>query len=523
MIDSKKYNRLQILYKRNLWRFCWDIMDCKIIDNSFHRKELARHDELRAKGMDRQMLWMWPREHLKTTLLTVGANLQRIAENPEITILLLSSTDKLVTKAVSAMSNIIINSEKFNRFFPYVRPTDPSTMTKSKYRFTVNRKNINLDATLEAVGLGGEITGSHFDVIDYDDVVTKKNVNTEEKRDKVKEDIDYTLSIMKRGGKRTFKGTRYDDDDYYSLIFKARDRVEKQERKSGRPAKNKWFISHRKMREEGGDGEEYQSDPDGTRYIFPQKFNSIEEDILRDPDTGQDEATFWAQYFNITSSKVNAIFKADDLMLYKHRPPFGHFFITCDSAGTTTGKSDRSAIVCCYWSPRTPAHPRGAIFAVRYLVGRFANSQIAAYLFDWYRDFKPELMSIEIPGGVSSGLWDYLMTYADNDGLDVTSMNFIPFKPHTIKESKHERISLLEPYVKEHRFLTLEEHVQLRNKLKSYRGHKNGKDDLLDATAQQLKIGYFPEITLDHDGVPEGADTEDTSDEYVPLCDVTGY
>lgn len=519
-MKTEKWERMRSLYRRRIWRFCYDLLDCKIIDNKFHREETDKYDELRNSGRDRQTLWFWPREHLKTTIFTVGGNLQDIATNPDITILLLSATEKLVKNAVKAISDVVIYGEKFNYFFPEVRPQDPGKMTKSAYRFTVNRKSINLDPTIEAAGILGEITGSHFDKIDYDDVVTWKNCDSEEKRQKLKGKIDYTLSIMKREGKRIFKGTKYEEDDYYSLIFKSRDRAKQLERK-GKKQKNKWFISFRQMREKGGTGEEYGTDPDGTRYIFPQKFNTEEEDILRDPHTGQEPHIFTAQYFNISVTSTLARFKAEDILEYKALPKAGYYFITCDSAGTTTGRSDRSAIMVCYWGPKTPDHPKGAIYTVRYLLGKYQNSQIAAYMFNWYVEFEPEMMSIEIPGGVASGLWDYMMEVAEDYVADVQSLNFVPFKPQAIKESKHERICNMEPYFKQHRWLIKEEHTQFKNRLVNYRGHKYGKDDLLDCASQQLKIGHFPDITIGKDGAPPDADKEE--DQYEPMFPDTGY
>ncbi|MCK9431589.1 MAG: hypothetical protein M0R00_01360 [Candidatus Omnitrophica bacterium] len=77
------------------------------------------------------------------------------------------------------------------------------------------------NSTLESWGLvDGQPAGPHWDIIVYDDTVTKASVGTPEMIEKTNEMWELSLPLSKVGGKRRYYGTYYHNADTYHLMQK---------------------------------------------------------------------------------------------------------------------------------------------------------------------------------------------------------------------------------------------------------------------------------------------------------------
>ncbi|MDR1196362.1 MAG: hypothetical protein LBL00_07800 [Endomicrobium sp.] len=92
----------------------------------------------------------------------------------------------------------------------------------------VKRKGNPKESTIEAWGVvDGQPTSKHFELLVYDDVISRENVGNIEQIQNTTEAVKLSLNLGKKGGKRRMIGTRYAMGDTYNTfieekIFKPR-------------------------------------------------------------------------------------------------------------------------------------------------------------------------------------------------------------------------------------------------------------------------------------------------------------
>jgi hypothetical protein len=80
--------------------------------------------------------------------------------------------------------------------------------------FTIaQRKRIFKESSVTASGIGAGKTGQHYDVIIHDDMNTKDNSQTPERRKKIIDHVKLNTAILDPGGIMVYIGTRYAADD----------------------------------------------------------------------------------------------------------------------------------------------------------------------------------------------------------------------------------------------------------------------------------------------------------------------
>lgn len=146
---------------------------------------------------DDDILWeadFEPRDHGKTELFVVSYPLRKLCQNPNIRILIVKNTKQAAMKVVSAIKIQLERNERIKAFYqPYWRAEfgyddicnadsreKEGQSTWGADRIYVKRTLISLDPTVEAVGVGGAITGGHYDIIILDDVEDPARLKTDE-------------------------------------------------------------------------------------------------------------------------------------------------------------------------------------------------------------------------------------------------------------------------------------------------------------------------------------------------------
>jgi len=397
-------------------------------------------------------------------------------------VLLLSGTTENAIRWVGMIGDIILYNEKYNYFFPEVRPKDPSRMYWREGAIKVNRDKFFPEPTLEGMGIEANIVGRHYDVIVYDDIVNEVNSASTERLERIKRAYESSLAVLEPSGGQVVIGTRWDHNDVYGDIL-------------DNPEFNK---SIRQVTE----------DRDGkTVFIFPQKFN---EAYLNSLKRSMSRYLFSCQYYNQPVLSEDRLFTEKMIKYYEELPDQpGLFYITVDPASSTKSSADYSCIMVCYWVGMCNEYPNGAIFVYDYVVGRYAPAQLVQLMINKYLFYRPHLMSIEIAGN-SGALWDFFMQEMMKRGIHAT--NIQKFTPPT-NQSKYERIAMLQPYFARGDIYIKKEHKELEMQMLHYTGFKKTEhDDILDALAQQLFIGKFPDMI-----------EEQEEYDYEPLFDSTGY
>jgi hypothetical protein len=139
---------------------------------------------------DRQNLYLYPRGHLKSTLITVAHSIQWMLNYPNVRILLTTATETLVTAFVIEIRQHLIQNEYLRTLFPEHCPIAkdgkvPELGNLSGFTLPC-RDNTNKklgpggkEPTVLASTVGSSITGYHGDVQKTDDPVEKINSSSQ--------------------------------------------------------------------------------------------------------------------------------------------------------------------------------------------------------------------------------------------------------------------------------------------------------------------------------------------------------
>jgi len=167
---------------------------------------------------------LWAREHYKSTIITFAKNIQRILNDPEVTIGIFSFTRPIAKAFLRQIKNEFEGNGKLKALFPEIlfdAPKRESPKWSEDEGITVRRKGNPKEATVEAWGLvDGQPTSKHFRHLNYDDVVTKESVSTPDMIGKVTEAFSLSLNLGSEGGSRAAAGTRYHYADTYAEMVK---------------------------------------------------------------------------------------------------------------------------------------------------------------------------------------------------------------------------------------------------------------------------------------------------------------
>lgn len=117
-----------------------------------------------------------PREVGKTTLITQGYAIQRICENPDISILLANETFDTACTFLAEIKFQFEHNELLRALFPELIWENTNDTTWSASEIIVKRPNSRKEPTVFVTGEGGTKTGMHPDLIIVDDIISKESM-----------------------------------------------------------------------------------------------------------------------------------------------------------------------------------------------------------------------------------------------------------------------------------------------------------------------------------------------------------
>lgn len=175
---------------------------------------------------------LWAREHYKSTVITYALTIQEILRDPEITVGIFSHTRPIAKAFLRQIKQEMETNETLKGWFPDILWADPrkeSPKWSEDEGITVKRSTNPKEATVEAWGVvDGQPTSKHFQILVYDDVVTKESVSTPEMMAKTMAALALSYNLGTIEGRRRFIGTRYHYNDSYRTLMErgtARQRI----------------------------------------------------------------------------------------------------------------------------------------------------------------------------------------------------------------------------------------------------------------------------------------------------------
>lgn len=177
---------------------------------------------------------LWARDHRKSTIITYAKTIQDIlashGDSPlpdwqgmEPTFGIFSHTRGIASEFVRQIKQELESNETLITLFPdvlYTNPERDAPRWSVQNGLTVRRKSNPKEATVEGWGLvDGQPTSKHFNVLLYDDVVTRESVTSPEMIKKTTESWELSLNLGDRNPRMRGIGTRYHFADTYQPIL----------------------------------------------------------------------------------------------------------------------------------------------------------------------------------------------------------------------------------------------------------------------------------------------------------------
>jgi phage terminase large subunit-like protein len=177
---------------------------------------------------------LWARDHYKSTIITFGKTVQDILashgdaplaewDGLEPTFGIFSHTRPIAKAFIRQIKVELERNRLLQDLFPdvlYGKPDRDAPRWSEDSGLVVRRRTNPKEATVEAWGLvDGQPTGKHFDVLIYDDVVSREAVGSPEMIGKTTKAWEDSLNLGTKNTRRRMIGTRWHFADTYRSIM----------------------------------------------------------------------------------------------------------------------------------------------------------------------------------------------------------------------------------------------------------------------------------------------------------------
>ncbi len=258
---------------------------------------------LQREEANSHQLVLLPRDHGKSRYAAYYV-VWRATRDPAIRVLYLSATSTLANKQLKFIKDILV-SPIYKFYWPDMVNEDEGKRekwTESEIAVDHPKRKAEYirDPTVFAAGLTTVVTGLHFDLQIYDDVVIMENAYTEEGRDKTKSQYSLLASTASGKSKHVMVGTRYHPQDLYNDVIGTRVQRYNLETMEPLPEESLYEVFERQVEDRGDGTGQFlwpkQRRYDGTEFGFDA--NILADKKAQYIDLGQ----FYAQYYNNPNS-----------------------------------------------------------------------------------------------------------------------------------------------------------------------------------------------------------------------------
>jgi hypothetical protein len=200
--------------KKNLPFFVEDVLG---YENAPHQTEWL---SVLGNKSYKKIVFAAPRGHTKSTCASINYPLWEISNNPNIRILLVSSSESASQAFLREVVGHIERDKFFNEFNGNLKPQMPEKWTARE--IIITRSDLSLkDPSISTVGVGGTILSKRADVIICDDILNPENTKTYEQRIKMREWFHQVLlPVLVPNGRIIVVGTVWDQDDLLHELLK---------------------------------------------------------------------------------------------------------------------------------------------------------------------------------------------------------------------------------------------------------------------------------------------------------------
>jgi len=297
-------------YEDKFYEFCYEILG--YTDMNEEHKKLCSF----LVNPWKSKLVMMPRYTFKSCICTVGYSMFRHIRNPNLRILIYSDATSKAQGFLTSIKNHILGKAKGSKFRYWfgeweTNPKDEVGKWNESEIIIKMRSDAQAEPSIETAGIETSLTGRHYDIIIFDDIVSDKNVTTKEQMDKTAECYKKALSLLKPTGEVIMVGTRWHFGDLYGRLI--------EENRQGKI----FDVFHRNS-----------GYNDGKLLFDNLGESSLSWEFLEQQRNLQGSYIFSCLYENQPVDPETAVFKARDFSFYGAVKP-DDLYITCacDPAG----------------------------------------------------------------------------------------------------------------------------------------------------------------------------------------------
>ena len=202
----------------DLYYLCRGVLGYKDVNISAHG-HLCAFLNTNSKRFKRILM---PRDHLKTSVITIGGNLQIALRNPNERILIANESSTNAERMLRGIKQQCESNRIFRALYGAVIPPDTRKVRWNDSELDFRRTEIFPEPTFDTIGMTGSVTSRHYSHMCFDDPISEEAV----KSDKVMADVINRMSaitsLLTDATKDTvwLVGTRWAMHDVYSWFDK---------------------------------------------------------------------------------------------------------------------------------------------------------------------------------------------------------------------------------------------------------------------------------------------------------------
>lgn len=406
--------------KSDLMYLCREYLGYNDLNDELHGRGIREVDRAIEAGI-KDILILWPRGHLKTSVFSIGRTIRGILRNPNCRKSIMSYGYSKAMEIVAEIKAHLANP-RLIALFPEILWENPQKEAPfwREDRFTVNRSKVTSGFTLKVNGIMQGYTGEHNDEMIFDDPHDMENTQTLEWILKVIERFKNCASVLDPDGVRIVVGTIWANEDLYNWC------------------KEHGFHVIRRTATENSRGEECDVDEPDAHVVFPEKFNL---EILKKKKAEQGRAFYAKQYNLMPLAEEDIRFKEEDIKTYEGKePPLRRIYMLVDPALSKEKAHDNTALVIVGY----PKDDKLPLYVMKSTGMRKKTQGVIDVILNEFVGYSRICPDVYV--GIEQAALQYILIEWLQKEMQRRKIFFAPHELKHRNRPKPERISRLEPY-----------------------------------------------------------------------------
>ncbi len=165
-------------------------------------------------------LILWPRDHFKTSCLTIGGTLQTVVADSEQRCLIRNEVALNAQRFLKTIQQHVEGNRIFRALYPEMVPKDLKKVRWNNSELDFPRQGQYPEPSISAAGIGTATTSQHYTDITDDDPISEDAVKSELVMQEAVDRIKSVDALLAPNGKHKLIGTRWTFADVYTWYEK---------------------------------------------------------------------------------------------------------------------------------------------------------------------------------------------------------------------------------------------------------------------------------------------------------------